>query len=122
MTSSCCWAMGASCCAATRTFSRWFSAVMGWPRRSSALPPRATTMRILASVADGGDEDRLDGVHPVLGLVEHDRRRGLEHLVGDLHLGDAERLEHLLADLGVPAMEGGQAMHEPGGGIAGGLH
>jgi hypothetical protein len=27
------------------------------------------------SGAQGGDEDRLDGVHPVLGLVEDDRVR-----------------------------------------------
>ena len=28
---------------ATLTFSRWFSTVIGWPRRNSALPPSATT-------------------------------------------------------------------------------
>jgi hypothetical protein len=39
-------------------------------------------MRI--SVADGGDHGRLDGVQAVLGLVEDDRGRGLEDLVGDL--------------------------------------
>ena len=36
------------------------------------------------SGAEGGDEDRLDRVQPVLGLVEHDARGRLEHLAGDL--------------------------------------
>ena len=52
------------------------------PRRSRALPPRATTIRI--SVPEGGDHDRLDRVEPVLGLIEHDRTGRLEDLVGDL--------------------------------------
>src|SRR6478736_6779998 len=112
MTSSLPSAMGASCWAATRTFARCASAVIGWPRRSSALPPRATTMRMGGSVPDRGDEDRLDRVHPVLGLVEHDRRRRLEHLVGDLELGQPMLLEHLLADLRVRVVERGQAVHE----------
>ena len=41
------------------------------PRSRRALPPRAATIR--TSVADRGDHDRLDGVEPVLGLVEDDR-------------------------------------------------
>ena len=46
--------------------------------RSRALPPRATTMRISVLPPSGperGDHDRLDRVHPVLGLVEDDRVR-----------------------------------------------
>ena len=44
------------------------------------------------SVRQRRDEDRLDRVHAVLGLLEGDVRRALEHLLGDLHLGDAEFL------------------------------
>ena len=36
---------------AARAFSRWFSAVSCCPRRRSALPPSATTMRIVSSPA-----------------------------------------------------------------------
>ena len=36
----------------------------------------------------------------------------LEDLVGHFHLGDAELLEHVLAHLGLPIVEGGQAVHE----------
>ena len=39
-------AIGASAWAAMRTFSRWFFAVIGCPRRSNALPPSATTIRM----------------------------------------------------------------------------
>src|SRR3954451_1566396 len=112
MTSSLSSATGASCAAATRTFTRCCSAVMGWPRWSSAFPPRATTMRTGATSGHRGDEDRLDRMHPVLRLVEHDRRRRLEDLLGDFHLGDPECLEHLLADLGLRVVERGQAVHE----------
>src|SRR3954462_1061994 len=122
MTSSLPSAIGASCAAATRTFARCWSAVMGWPRWSSAFPPSATTMRTGATSGHRGDEDRLDRVHPVLGLVEDDRRRRLEDLLGDLHLGDPECLEHLLADLRLRVMERGQAVHELRVGIAGRSH
>ena len=36
------------------------------------------------SVSERGDQDRLDRVHPVLGLLERDVGFGLEHVVGDL--------------------------------------
>jgi hypothetical protein len=39
--------------------------------------------------AERGDHDGLDGVHPVLRLVEHDGGRRLEDLVGDLEGGQA---------------------------------
>src|SRR3954469_12332678 len=45
MTSSCSSASGASAAQATRAFARWFWAVRGCPRRSSAFPPRAATTR-----------------------------------------------------------------------------
>ena len=45
MTRSCSSATGASALHAARALARWFSAVSGSPRRSSALPPSATTTR-----------------------------------------------------------------------------
>ena len=81
-TSSCSAAIRASARAADRTLARWRSAVIGSPRRSRALPPRATTTRIgRPSAAERRDHDGLDRVHPVLGLVEHDRALGLEDVV-----------------------------------------
>src|SRR4051794_10051013 len=123
-TSSCSSATGASASAATRMFSRWLSAVMGCPRRSSAFPPSATTTRMLGgpSVGHGGHEDRLDRVHAVLGLVEDDRGRGFEDLLGHLHLGDPEMRGEVGADLRVGVVEGREAVHEPGVRVAGGTH
>src|SRR3954471_14226009 len=94
ITSSCSSATCASALQAVRAFSRWFSALRAWPRRRSALPPSATTTR--TSAPQGGDHDRLDGVEPVLGLVEDQRGRRLEHVLGDLEAVDAELLEDLL--------------------------
>src|SRR5215831_7617617 len=54
MISSCFSAIGARRSQATPTFSRWFSAVIGCPRRSSAFPPRATTT-LMAYSASGQD-------------------------------------------------------------------
>src|SRR6188472_2030039 len=114
MTSSCALATRARAAAATRTFARWWPAVIGSPRLSSALPPRAMTIRMglvpLASGADGGDHDGLDRVHPVLGLVPDDRAFRLEDLVGDFHAVEPEALEHVFADLRVPVVDGRQAM------------
>ena len=53
----------------SRTLARWFSAVIGSPRRSSALPPSAMTTQH-GSVSQRGDEHRLDRVHAVFRLFE----------------------------------------------------
>src|SRR3954454_10803296 len=117
-TSWCSWATEARAGAADRTLVRWFSAVIGSPRLRRALPPSATTTRIglslplEGSVAERGDHDGLDGVEPVLGLVEDDRALGLEDVVGHLEAVHAELLEDRLADLRVPVVEGRQAVHE----------
>src|SRR5690554_2252438 len=109
-------ASSARATAARRTLPRCTSAVIGSPRFSRALPPRATTTRMSASY--GGDQDRLDGVHPVFCLVEDHGGFRLEDLLAHLHAVDPELLEDLLADLGLPIMEGRQAVQELGMGIA----
>ena len=58
--------------------------------------------------------DGLDGVHAVLGFIEDDGLRAFEHLVGDLHLGDAELLGNLCAGGRQRVVEGGQAVQEDG--------
>ena len=45
-----------------------------------------------------GVHHSLDGVHTVLGLVEHLGLLGREHLVGNFHLGNAELLVDVTAD------------------------
>src|SRR5690606_24279565 len=117
---SCSRASSAIEAAAVRTLARWTSAVIGSPRFRSALPPSATTTRM--SAAQRRDEERLDGVHPVLGLVKGDGGVGFEHLFGDLHAFDAELLVDLLADLGLAVVEGRQAVHELGVRVAGRRH
>ena len=62
--------------------------------------------------AKRGHHDRLDGVKAVLGLVEDDGRRRLEHLVGDLEGGQSELLVDHLAQFGVAIMHGREAVHE----------
>src|ERR671912_445180 len=103
------------------TLARWASAVIGSPRFSSALPPRATTTLIAVprSLAQGGHHHGLDGVHPVLGLIPDERVLGLEDLVGDLHAVQAELLVDVLADLGLAVVEGRQAVQEPDPGVPG---
>src|SRR5262245_21140745 len=99
MTSSWSWATGASARQAACTLRRCPATVIGSPRRCSALPPRATTIRIAFLLADGGDHERLDRVQPVLGLVEGDVRGGGEHLVGHLEAtADARQLGDLAPD------------------------
>src|SRR5829696_9455736 len=61
-----------------------------------------------ASGCQGRDENGLDRMHPVLGLVEDNRRRRLEDLLGHLHAIDPERLVDLLAHLGFAIVECGQ--------------
>ena len=60
-------------------------------------------MRMTSLSRQRGHEDRLDRVHPVLGLLEGDVRRALEDVLGDL---DAVREMRVLrgdlrADLGL---------------------
>src|SRR6188508_563865 len=125
MTSSWSVATRASAAAATRTLARWRPAVIGSPRLSRALPPRAMTIRMglgplsRLSSAERRDHDGLDGVHPVLGLVPDDRAFGLEDLVRNLHAVHPEPLVHLLADLGLAVVECRQAVHELDGRVAG---
>src|SRR6478752_3871030 len=92
-TSSCSSAIGASARQAACAFSRWLDADSSCPRRSRALPPRATTTR--TSAPERRDHHGLDRVHAVLGLVEDDRRGRLEDLLGDLQRGQPELLEEL---------------------------
>src|SRR5215217_6838889 len=106
-------ATAASAGAALRTFARCASAVMGSPRFRSAFPPSATTTLIVSSsLAERGDHDGLDGVHPILGLVEDDRPLRLEYLLGHLQPVQAEPLVDVCADLRLPVVERGQAVHE----------
>src|SRR5579871_2071441 len=86
-----------SAAAARRVLARWFSAVIGSPRRNSALPPSATTTRN-ASAPDGRDQDGLDRGHPVFRLLEDDGSLGLEDFVGHLHAVDTEALGDVGAD------------------------
>src|SRR3954469_24658988 len=104
-------AIGASASAAMRTLRRCASAVIGSPRRSNALPPSATTIRM--SVSQRRDEDRLDGVHAILRLLECDVVGRLEDLVGDFDAAcHAERLGELLAERGLRVVKRRQAVHE----------
>ncbi len=43
-------------------------------------------------MADGGEEDRLDGMHAVFGLIEDDRGAAFENLFRDLKADDPEFL------------------------------
>ncbi len=79
---------------------------------SCASPPGALS-------AEGRHHHRLDRVQAVLGLVEDDRGRRLEDLVGHLHGLESELLVDGLADLGLPVVEGRQAVQEFDVGIAG---
>src|SRR5678815_1681521 len=125
MTSSWSVATRASAAAATRTLARWRPALIGSPRLSRALPPRAMTIRMglgplsRLSGAERRDHDGLDCVHPILSLVPDDRPLGLEDLVRDLQALHPEALVHLLADLGLAVVEGRQTVHELDGRVAG---
>src|SRR6188508_2500440 len=114
MTSSWSVATRASAAAATRTLARWRPAVIGSPRLSRALPPRAMTIRMSQgplsrpSGAERRDHDRLDGVHPILSLVPDDRTVRLKDVVRYLEALHPEALVHLLSDLGLAVVEGRQ--------------
>src|SRR5581483_9876373 len=113
--------ISAKAAAALCTLARWFAAESRSPRFNSALPPRAATIS-MASGPHRGDQDRLDRVHPVLRLVEDDRGRGFEHLLGHFHAVDPEAPGDVGADLGLGVVEGRQAVHELHEGIAGRFH
>src|SRR3954447_7781707 len=111
ITSWCSPASGAIAAAATVMLCCCASAVIGSPRLSSAFPPSA--MRILTgSRPEGRDHHGLDGVQPVLGLVEHDGALRLEHLIGDLEPVEPEPLEDVLADDRVTVVERRKAVQE----------
>src|SRR4051794_36015690 len=112
-TSSCSSASGASAPTARTALARWTAASGFSPRCNSAFPPNATTMRTMASSSsERGDHHGLDRVHAVLGLVEHDRLRRLEHLVGDFECIEARLVVEVLTDLRVAVVERRQAVHE----------
>ncbi len=67
-------------------------------RRSPVSSARRPSLTAVASAAEGGHEDGFDGVDPVLGLVEHNRGRRLEYLIGHLEGVEAVRFVELLAD------------------------
>ena len=56
-------------------------------------------------VSQRGDEDCLDGVEPVLGLVEDDGGRAFEHLLGDFHRRDVELAGDFGTKLGLGIVE-----------------
>ena len=65
------------------------------------------------------DHDGLDRVQPVLRLVEDERRRRLEDLLGHLEAVHPELLEDLLADLGVGLWNAGRQCMNFDVGVAG---
>src|SRR5215213_7005506 len=70
---------------ATVTLRRWASASAGSPRRSRALPPRATTMRIASPLPSGreGGQHRLLGRQPVRRLLPDRTARAVDDAGGD---------------------------------------
>ena len=50
-------------------------------------------------LADGGHEHGLDRVHPIFGLIEDDRLRGLKHLIGHFELRQTGRLHSYDVDV-----------------------
>jgi hypothetical protein len=68
------------------------------------------------------DEHGLDGVQPVLRLLEDHGRGGDEHLVGDLGPDESVALVDPQAELGGGVVHGRKAMEEPRVGTARGRH
>ena len=60
----------------------------------------------------------LNGMHAVLGLLEHARLRALKDLIRDLHLGHAELLGDLGSDGSLRIVEARQAVHKDAPGFA----
>src|SRR5262245_56226306 len=102
--------MGAIASAAMRTLRRWLSAVIASPRRNKAFPPSAMTTSI-ESISQRRDQDGLDAVHAVLGLLEGDVAPRFEDFVGDLDtVLEAERLRDVFADVRLGVVKRGQTM------------
>src|SRR5690349_19729380 len=90
--------IAASALAATTTLARCASAVIGSPLRKSALPPRATTIR-MTSVSERRHQYGLDRMHTILGLFESNVEIGLEDVFGHLHRGQPELLMDVHSNL-----------------------
>src|SRR5215467_5930484 len=89
---------GASAATARLTLARCTSVVIGSPRFKSALPPNAITTRGM-SLSQCRDQQRLDRVQAVLGLLERDVRLRLEDIVRDFEaVRDAVLAGDLFAD------------------------
>ena len=86
---------------AARALARWFSARERLTAPEQRVAPEGDDARRTVSSREGGDQDGLDRVQSVLGLVEDDAGRRLEDLVGDLEaVRHAGRLGDLAADGG----------------------
>ena len=59
-----------------------------------------------------GGHYSLDSMHSVFRFIKDYRSLGLEHLVGNLHTGNAELIVDLLTDGGIEIVECGEAMHK----------
>ncbi len=81
------------------------------PGKPTALPKTGVAR---CKIAEGGNQHSLDGVHPVLGLVEDHLGVRLEDVVGDLEGIHAGRLVELAADTGAQVVEGRQAVQHLG--------
>jgi hypothetical protein len=107
-------ATGASCSAATRTFSRCCSAVIGWTALEQRVTPERDTIRIVS-------DPQLPIVATRIALIVCIRfsawsktieARRLEDLLRDLHLGDPELRRPSPRRPCVRVVERGQAVHE----------
>src|SRR6185312_7849893 len=68
---------------------------------------------VVLSLTERGDEDRLDGVQPVFGLVEYDAGAGVEYLARYLQArGHAGVVHYFAPDNRVRVVVCGQAVHE----------
>src|SRR5664279_2540874 len=103
--------MDASGTHANAIAARWLDTDIGSPRRRMALPPRAATTSTSGRFKRG-HKDCLDGVHPVLRLVEDDGVLRLEHIVGHLEARTTRALEDVVAHLGPAVVERRKAVHE----------
>src|SRR5689334_23614267 len=85
------------------------------------LPPAPPA--VPGRLSEGSDEDRLDRMQAVLGLVEHDASARIEYLAGDFETrGHAGVLHDLASHGGVRVMVRGQAVHELDGRVPAAFH